>query len=156
MTSATPASPSIRDASTSAVLANERVGEICVRGPHVFPGYVSAGQHGLQVKDGWLHTGDLGVQHANGTVTFRGLIKPMFTRNGFNIYPREIESALLRMPGVHAAHAWGIPDSDKENSVALRVNGNVSESDVTRWAQQELAAYKVPSRIEVGAVEPTE
>ena len=74
----------------------------------------------------------------------------MFTRNGFNIYPREIEAALLRMPGVTAAHAWGIPDSDKENSVALRVSGNVSESDIKRWAQQELAAYKVPSHIEVG------
>ena len=146
----------IRDTATSTVVPDGRVGEICVRGPHVFSGYVSAGQHGLQVKGDWLHTGDLGVKHANGTVTFRGLIKPMFTRNGFNIYPREIEAAMLRMPGVQAAHAWGIADADKENSVALRVHGTVSESDVKRWAAQELAAYKVPSRVEVGELERVE
>ena len=143
----------VRDASTGAVLPDGSIGEICARGPHVFSGYVASGQHGLPVKDGWLHTGDLGVRNSNGTVAFRGLIKPMFTRNGFNIYPREIESALLRMPGVSAAHAWGIPDADKENSVAVRVAGNVAESDVKQWAQLELAAYKVPSHIEVGAVE---
>jgi len=140
----------IRDASTSTVVPDGGVGEICVRGPHVFSGYVSAGQLGLRVVDGWLHTGDLGIKHPNGTVAFRGLIKPMFTRNGFNIYPREIESALLRMPGVTAAHAWGIPDADKENSVAVRVEGPVTESDVKRWAQQELAAYKVPAQVELG------
>lgn len=143
----------IRDPTTSAVVPDGRVGEICVRGPHVFPGYVSAGQHGLQVRSGWLHTGDLGVKHANGTVAFRGLIKPMFTRNGFNIYPREIEAALLRMPGIDAAHAWAIPDADKENSVAVRVAGNVAAADVKRWAQQELAAYKVPGTIEISTTE---
>ncbi|MEP6833713.1 MAG: AMP-binding protein [Gemmatimonas sp.] len=138
----------IRDASTGAALHDETIGEICVRGPHVFSGYISDGQHGLLVRNGWLHTGDLGIKHANGTVTFGGLIKPMFTRNGFNIYPREIESALLRLPGVQSVNAWGIPDADKENSVAVRVVGGVSESDVRKWAQQELAAYKVPTHIE--------
>lgn len=144
---------SIRDSATGALLHDESVGEICVRGPHVFRGYVSSGEQGLHVRDGWLHSGDLGVKHANGTVSFRGLIKPMFTRNGFNIYPREIEQALLRLPGVTAVHAWGIPDADKENNVAVRVEGNASEADIKRWAQQELAAYKVPSHIEIGTVE---
>lgn len=72
----------------------------------------------------------------------------MFTRNGFNIYPREIEAALRRMPGVTSALAWGIPDTLKEHDIAVRVTGNVSEADVKRWTQQELAAYKVPSHIE--------
>jgi long-chain acyl-CoA synthetase len=143
---------SIRDATTGVALPNGTEGEICVRGPHVFRGYVSGGPVGLQVRDSWLHTGDVGVKHSNGTVSFRGLIKPMFTRNGFNIYPREIETALLRMPGVHAVRAWGVPDELKEHNIVVRVEGSVSESDINKWARQELAAYKVPSLVEIGAV----
>lgn len=143
---------SIRDSVSGAAMTDGSTGEICVRGPHVFRGYVSGGEHGLQVRDGWLRTGDLGARHSSGAVEFRGLIKPMFTRNGFNIYPREIEAAVMRMPGVERAHAWGIPEPTKENDVAIRVQGNVSESDVKRWAQQELAAYKVPSHVVVGDV----
>ncbi|MEO7362121.1 MAG: AMP-binding protein [Gemmatimonadaceae bacterium] len=142
----------IRDPQSGAELRDGSVGEICVRGPHVFRGYVSAGENGLQLRDGWLRTGDLGARHFNGSVQFRGLIKPMFTRNGFNIYPREIEAAFLRMPGVQRAKAWGIPEATKEHDVAARVQGNVSESDVRKWAQQELAAYKIPTHIEVGDV----
>ncbi|MEO7998501.1 MAG: AMP-binding protein, partial [Gemmatimonadaceae bacterium] len=142
----------IRDVTSNAELPDEREGEICVRGPHVFRGYVSGGEQGLQVRDGWLRTGDLGVRHSNGTVAFRGLIKPMFTRNGFNIYPREIETAIARMPGVESVRAWGIPEANKENDIAVRVQGHVNESDIKRWAQQELAAYKVPSHIEIGDV----
>lgn len=143
----------IRDPLSGLELPNECEGEICVRGPHVFRGYVSGGEHGLQIRDSWLRTGDLGVRHSNSTISFRGLIKPMFTRNGFNIYPREIEAALLRMPGVQAARAWGIPEPTKENDIAVRVQGDVVEADVKRWAQQELAAYKVPAHIEVGVVQ---
>ena len=142
----------IRDPQSGAELPDGSVGEICVRGPHVFRGYVSAGENGLQRRDGWLQTGDLGARQLSGSVQFRGLIKPMFTRNGFNIYPREIEAALLRLPGVQRARAWGIPEITKENDVAVRVEGNVSEADVRKWAQQELAAYKVPTHIEIGEV----
>lgn len=142
----------IRDVQSGLELSDERDGEICVRGPHVFRGYVSGGADGLRIRDGWLCTGDLGARHSNGTVSFRGLIKPMFTRNGFNIYPREIEAALLRMPGVQSARAWGIPEPTKENDVAVRIQGDVTDADVKRWAQQELAAYKVPSHIEIGVV----
>jgi long-chain acyl-CoA synthetase len=73
----------------------------------------------------------------------------MFTRNGFNIYPREIEAALLRMPGVVSARAWGVPNVIKEHDVAVTVTGRVSETQIKQWAEQELASYKVPSRIEM-------
>lgn len=140
---------SIRDAVSGAMLPAETEGEICTRGPHVFRGYISGGGDGLVVRDGWLHTGDTGVMHNDGTVSFRGLIKPMFTRNGFNIYPREIEAAFLRMPDVKRATVHALPDSAKENAVAVTIEGNVTESSVRQWAQQELAAYKVPSRYEI-------
>ena len=76
--------------------------EILVRGENVFRGYVSGGDAGLPVRDGWLHTGDRGRLNADGGVAFAGLLKPMFTRNGFNIYPRELER-VVRVPGVEAA-----------------------------------------------------
>jgi long-chain acyl-CoA synthetase len=60
-------------------------GEICVRGDNVSPGYLHGSQAGLPRRGGWLHTGDEGVRNADGTITFIGLLKPMFTRNGFNI-----------------------------------------------------------------------
>jgi acyl-CoA synthetase (AMP-forming)/AMP-acid ligase II len=139
----------IRRHDDGAELDTEVEGEICVRGPHVSRGYVHGGSAGLPVRNGWLHTGDIGVKHADGTYSFRGLIKPMFTRNGFNIYPREIEAALLRMPGVRSARAWALPDAMKENGIAVRIEGAVNEADVKQWAQHELAAYKVPGHYEI-------
>ena len=142
---------SIRDQATGHALHDGEEGELCVRGPHVFRGYVRNGEQGLQVRNGWLHTGDIGAKNVDGTFEFRGLIKSMFTRNGFNIYPHEIEAALLRMPGVAGARAWAEPDETKENNIAVRIEGNVTEVDVKRWAQQELAAYKQPSHFEIVA-----
>jgi long-chain acyl-CoA synthetase len=143
---------SIRDTVSGDAVTDGIDGEMCVKGPHVFRGYVSAGENGLLVRNGWLHTGDCGVKNADGTYSFRGLIKPMFTRNGFNIYPREIEAAFLRMPNVRSVRAWQRPDATKENDIVVRVVGDVAESDVRRWAQQELAAYKQPSHFEIASI----
>ena len=84
-----------------APLADGVPGEICVRGENVFAGYVGGSDAGLPRRGEWLCTGDEGVRNADGTISFLGLLKPMFTRNGFNIYPREIERVVLALPGVH-------------------------------------------------------
>jgi long-chain acyl-CoA synthetase len=130
-------------------LPPETVGEICVRGDNVFAGYVDAAESGLVTSGGWLHTGDLGVQRDDGAFVFRGVVKPMFTRSGFNVYPREIERVVRAMPGVRRAHARAIPEPLRENDIALAIVGNVSETDVKRWCGERLAAYKQPSRIEI-------
>ncbi|MEP6492330.1 MAG: AMP-binding protein [bacterium] len=124
-------------------------GEICVRGENVFRGYVSNGDLGLSVHDGWLHTGDIGRRNADGTIGFVGLIKPMFTRNGFNIYPHEIERVVSDMPGVTGVVVTeGAPPApDKEPDIALAVDGSVSEDDVKRWCAERLSAYKQPGTI---------
>ena len=139
----------IRDARTGAPVAAGTEGEICVRGENVFAGYVRGAEAGLQVRDGWLHTGDLGVAHADGTVAFRGLLKPMFTRSGFNIYPREIERAVAAMPGVSDVEVRAIPDPAREHDIALRVRGAVTEADVRAWCELRLSAYKQPATIEI-------
>ena len=124
-------------------------GEICVRGPNVFRGYVRGGEHGLRRLGGWLHTGDLGVANDDGTVSFLGLVKPMFTRNGFNIYPREIEKAIREMPGVRAVRVRALPVAARENDIGVEVEGSVTAEEVERWCEERLAAYKQPSVIRI-------
>ena len=129
-------------------LADGMAGEICVRGENVFRGYVG-GRHGLPRRGDWLCSGDEGVRELNGDVRFLGLLKPMFTRSGFNIYPRELEQVVAAMPGVTRAQVSALPDPVKENDILLHVTGSVLEEDVKRWCEQRLSAYKQPSVIEI-------
>jgi acyl-CoA synthetase (AMP-forming)/AMP-acid ligase II len=124
-------------------------GEILVRGENVFRGYVSAGEQGLAVHGGWLHTGDAGRAEADGAVVFAGVLKPMFTRNGFNIYPRELERAVEELPGVTAARVFAGEGDGLEPRIMLEVRGAVSEAEVRRWCAERLAAYKQPAVITV-------
>lgn len=123
-------------------------GELIVRGANVFGGYVSGGADGLQrTQDGWLHTGDLGKARADGGVAFRGLAKPMFTRNGFNVYPREIECVLAALPGAESVQVSALPDPSREHDIVVTVRGQVTEGAVRAWCESRLSAYKQPSRI---------
>jgi long-chain acyl-CoA synthetase len=124
-------------------------GEICVRGENVFRGYLRDGTAGLPRRGAWLCTGDRGARAADGTVSFRGVLKPMFTRNGFNIYPREIERAVEELAGVTRAEVRAVPDAEREHAIALRVAGTVTESEVRAWCEQRLSAYKQPSTVEI-------
>ncbi len=122
--------------------------EICVRGDNVFRGYIAGGDAGLALRDGWLHTGDRGVIDADGYVTFTGVAKPMFTRNGFNVYPREIERVVGAMPGVRSVVARAIPEPTRGNDIALEIAASVTPDEVRRWCEAKLSEYKRPSRIE--------
>ncbi len=140
---------SVRDIGNGYELPNGHEGELCVRGPNVFAGYVNNATDALQSRDGWLRTGDLSVRNDDGTFSFRGLCKNMFTRNGFNIYPREIERVVGLMPNVTSVKATALPDSGKENNIAISVSGSVSEDSVRAWCELYLSAYKQPSLITV-------
>ena len=135
------------DESPGSPLAVGMKGEIRVRGENVFAGYVGGRRDGLPVVDGWLHTGDYGVRHADGTFSFDGLLKPMFTRNGFNIYPRELERVIAEMPGVRSVRVSAAPDPVRENDIVVDVTGNVTADAVKAWCRDRLAAYKQPSAI---------
>ena len=126
-------------------------GEICVRGDSVSPGYVRSPELGLPTRDGWLRTGDLGVRNADGTVSFSGLLKRMFTRNGFNIYPAEIERVVGALPGVRAVRVRAIPEPMREHDIGLDVEGDVTAEQVKQWCEARLSAYKQPSEVRVAA-----
>ena len=137
----------ICEPTTGRELPRHETGEICVAGDNVFRGYVGTHEGGLTRRGPWLATGDLGSMDDAGVVTFRGLLKPMFTRNGFNIYPRELERVVAEMPGVRRATVRAMPDPVREHDIALTVEGRVDEADVKRWCESRLAVYKQPSQI---------
>ena len=124
-------------------------GEICVRGATVSPGYLHDDPTGLPRRGEWLCTGDRGRRSADGAVTFLGLLKSMFTRNGFNIYPRELERAVCELPGVKSVEVVAVPEASKEHDILLRIRGSMTSADVQRWCEARLSTYKQPSTIEI-------
>ncbi|HEU0053572.1 MAG TPA: hypothetical protein VFQ39_10360, partial [Longimicrobium sp.] len=90
-----------------------------------------------------------------GTVRFRGVRKRMFTRNGFNIYPREIERVIEEDPRVAEACVNAVPDPARENEIVLTVvpadGAELGEADVREMCRECLASYKQPGRIVIEA-----
>src|SRR5690606_10630989 len=128
------------------------VGEICVRGENVFAGYLdgSSRKHPPS-RGGWLRTGDLGRQEADGFIRFVGLLKAMFTRSGFNVYPRELERVIEGDERVARATVYAQPDPVRENEIVLQVDvapgASLTEDDVREICRSQLAAYKQLARI---------
>ncbi len=137
----------IRDPSTGAELPDEIPGEIWVAGDNVSPGYVGGATTGLQRVNQWLRTGDLARRRADGNVVFTGVIKEMFTRSGFNIYPRELEQAVAELPGVTSVRVFPTPSAGRENEIAMEVSGTVTEDAVREWCEVRLSAYKQPTEV---------
>ncbi len=98
-------------------------GEICVRGPGVFAGYHNNPEATAQaMRFGWFHTGDLGHMDERGFVYITGRASDMYISGGSNVYPREIEEALLTHPAVAEACVVGMPDERwGESGVAVLV-----------------------------------
>ena len=87
------------------------IGEICVRGPHVMNGYWRRpDETAAALKGGWLHTGDLGRFDDEGILSIVGRLKEMIITGGFNVFPREVEDALVSHPSVAEAAVAGVPD----------------------------------------------
>ncbi|MEV5970819.1 FadD3 family acyl-CoA ligase [Streptomyces sp. NPDC051921] len=132
------------------VLGAGEPGEIQVRGPHVMRGYLDdpAATAEAVVAGGWLRTGDIGALDARGYLTVTDRLKDMYVVGGFNAYPAEIENVLLRHGAVLDAAVVGAPDERLgEVGVAFLVTrGPVDEAELTAWARERLANFKVPRR----------
>ncbi|OPX05386.1 hypothetical protein B1790_32270 [Mycobacterium sp. AT1] len=102
-------------------------GEICVRGPLVMDGYLDNEDSTAEtLKDGWLHTGDVGFRDEDGFVHIRDRRKDMIVSGGFNIFAGDVERALSTHPGVRESAVIGIPDADwGEAVVAYVVSGDL-------------------------------
>jgi len=133
------------------------LGEVCVRGPNVMQGYFNRPEATSEtLRDGWLHTGDVGYRDADGFFFLVDRKKDMIIRGGENIYPREIEDVLLEHAGVEGAAVIGRPDEVRGEEVhAVLVLGTGTTVDmVEAHCRKNLAAFKVPSSWEVVAELP--
>jgi acyl-CoA synthetase (AMP-forming)/AMP-acid ligase II len=126
-------------------------GEICVRGPGVFAGYHNdTGATAQAMRFGWFHTGDLGHVDERGFVYITGRASDMYISGGSNVYPREIEEALLTHPAVAEACVVGVPDERWGESGAavlvLAEGASVTDAELLASLDGRLAKYKWPTR----------
>jgi fatty-acyl-CoA synthase len=131
----------------------DEVGEVIVAGPNVMAGYWNDPEQTAAVlREGWYHTGDAGSLDDEGFLFIRDRYKDMIISGGENIYPAEVESALLELPGVVEAAVIGFPD-EKWGEIGLAVvvaaDGAPEDADALRRALRErLAGFKVPQLVE--------
>ncbi len=126
-----------------------QIGEIVIRGPNVMQGYYrDPVATAATLRDGWLHTGDLGVCDADGYLSIVGRKKEMIIRGGENIYPKEVEEVLYRHSAIQEAAVVGLPDPDWGEEVVaclvLRAGQVLGATDVIAYCHQHLADYKCP------------
>jgi acyl-CoA synthetase (AMP-forming)/AMP-acid ligase II len=136
-------------------------GEVVVRGYNVMQGYFDDEEETLKAIDaaGWLHTGDVGVMDARGYLRITDRIKDMFIVGGFNCYPAEIEGQIYGLPGVAQVAVVGIPDARLgEVGMAFIVpapGAGLTPESVIAFCRENMANYKVPRRVEIVDVLPT-
>ena len=141
-------------------LPDSQVGELLVKGPNVFAGYLVATPDGPvvdageKVRDGWLSTGDLGWVDGDGNVSLVGRAKDLIIRGGHNIDPAVIEDALLAHPAVTAAAAIGQPDAHAGEVpvafVTLADGATAHEAELRAWATARVPeAAAAPKRIRI-------
>ena len=124
-------------------------GEICLRGPQVMKGYHGKPKETDQVlKDGWLHTGDIGFLDTDGHLTILGRKKDMIAIDGCNVYPGEVDDVLLDHPKVLEACTVGSPGGTAKSFVVLRPSEEAGTGEIFAFCREKLAPCKVPSTIE--------
>jgi long-chain acyl-CoA synthetase len=130
-------------------------GEIIVRGPGVFKGYLNKSEATAQtLRDGWVYTGDIGKIDDEGYLYFIGRVKEMIKCSGYSVFPEDVEIMLNRHPAVVESAVIGVSDSVRGESVKAYVvikpefENNFSPEELIRWSKEKMAAYKYPRFVE--------
>jgi long-chain acyl-CoA synthetase len=131
------------------VLPVNTAGEVCVRGQNVMAGYLDDPEaSAAALRDGWLHTGDVGLLDAQGRLTIVDRIKDMVIRGGFNVVPAEVEAVLVRHPAVRDAVVVGVPDprygEEVLAAIVLQPGGTLDLRELARFCRAELSRVKLP------------
>jgi long-chain acyl-CoA synthetase len=130
------------------------LGEIAVKGPNVMAGYLHNPEAtAATIRDGWLHTGDVGYVDPDGYFFIVDRAKDMIIRGGENIYPREIEEVLYTHAGILECAVIGVPDEIRGEEVlafvAPKPDAELDEEQLKVWAAERLAAFKVPRKFKI-------
>ncbi|MCO5100004.1 MAG: AMP-binding protein [Burkholderiaceae bacterium] len=136
----------------SRVLGVGEKGEIRVRGPQIMLGYRNLPDATAEaLRDGWLHTGDIGEFDADGYLYVRDRKKEMAKVSGYNVFPREVEETLYRHPAVAEAAVVAVPDDYRGEAirafVALAPGASATPEALVEHCREQLAPYKIPARI---------
>ena len=141
------------------LLAQGKAGEVVVRGANVMRGYLGrADETARTLRDGWLHTGDVGYLDQDGYLVLVDRIKDMIIWGGENIYPKEIENVLLRHPAVQEAAVVGRPNptygEEPVAYVSLRPGAHAPAAELVGHCGGELARFKIPREVYVWGTLP--
>jgi long-chain acyl-CoA synthetase len=127
-------------------------GEICVAGATLMQGYWRSPEAtAAAVRDGWLHTGDIGHLDDDGYLYVVDRIKDLIIRGGFNVYPRDVEDVLLSHPAVAAAAVVGRPDPKLGEEVVAFVQlcAEATAEELIAFGKENLGAYKYPREVRI-------
>jgi long-chain acyl-CoA synthetase len=127
-------------------------GEVLIRGPHVMAGYWrDAEATSAALRDGWLHTGDIGKLDASGNLYIVGRIKEVIRSGASSVIPKEVEDAIASHPAVAEVAVLGLPDPEWGEAVTAFVVAKpgmaVSERELVEHCRARLAAYKKPRAV---------
>ena len=128
-------------------------GEMLYRGHNVMKGYHSRPEATAEtIRDGWLYSGDIAVKDEDGFYFIVDRTKDLIIRGGMNVYPREVEEAMIKHEAVSMVAVIGMPDEKmgEEVKAVVVVNAecSITESELIDWTKQRIASYKCPREIE--------
>ena len=106
------------------------------------------------LRDGWLHTGDIGYLDEDGYLFIVDRKKDLIIRGGFNVYPRDVEDALVEHPGVALAAVVGRPDprprrGGRRLRLAARRRPSSTAEELIAWARERIGGYKYPREVQI-------
>ncbi len=134
-------------------VAADELGEIVIRGHCVMKGYYKRPQATqAAIRNGWLHSGDVGRRDAQGYLYISDRLKDMILRGGFNVYPREIEEFLMTHEAVSLCAVVGVPHEELGEEIKAYIvkkpGATATEPEIIEWCKANMASYKYPRFVE--------
>jgi long-chain acyl-CoA synthetase len=135
-------------------------GEVVIRGHNVMKGYYKRDDATAEaMKNGWFHTGDIGIMDENGYLQIVDRTKDMILRGAYNVYPRELEEVIITHEAVSLVAVIGVPDDrlgEEVKAIVVKKQGfdNVTEAEIVAWCKTQIAANKYPRIVEFRAELP--
>lgn len=128
-------------------------GEVVIRGANVMKGYYKRPEATAEAfRNGWFHTGDIGIMDDEGYLAIVDRKKDMILRGGYNIYPRELEEVIMTHPAVSLCAVIGVPDERLGEEVkaylVLKDGAQLSDAAFIDWCREQFAANKYPRYVE--------
>ncbi len=128
-------------------------GEVVIRGQNVMKGYYKRPEANAEAfKNGWFHTGDIGVFDADGYLSIVDRKKEMILRGGYNIYPRELEEVIMTHPAVSLVAVIGVPcekmGEEVKAFIVKKQGAELTKEEFVEWCKTQFASYKYPRFVE--------